>query len=580
MQHGKHQQTLVNIFSHACSQLLATTNDAIIERPRDSRHGDYACAAALSLAARLKRRPSDIAADIVRHADLPDFIDSIEIANNGYINIRIKGGAKTAVINDAIKLDKNYGRAAPIDETILLEFVSANPTGPLHVGHGRAAAYGDSLAKLLEFAGYRVWREYYVNDAGHQINVLAASVWLRYFIKQHPNAAMPQGAYQGDYLNKIVPVINEFAPDLSSPNINDLLTACKALPEKEVPPQMINAMNNSFGDDKKCAKFTRLVSARVLDIIKKDLKSLNVKDFDAYFHEQSLHDKNKPSEIVNLLADHTYTKDGALWFRSTAYGDDKDRVLRRANGQLTYFTADIAYHYDKLTNKSVREKLPHRLINILGADHHGYVPRLAAAISALGFEPPETRLIQFVALINTNQRIKMSTRAGKFCALADLIQATSSDAARFFYISRKNDQHLDFDIELARDKSRKNPVHYLQYAHARSASIFRKWGKPLSELKEVDCSALADNDAVLKICAAVEDFPEAIKQAATERAAHFIATFLQNLAAAINDYYESTRFLTTNNEANSTAQLAVLAAAQITLRNGLTILGINAPETM
>lgn len=582
---SEYKMTLARVFAEACVHMSPTmVGRAVIQTPRDRRHGDYACPAALQLASAIKRPPRDIAAELLQNITLPDFVATADIAGAGYINIRLKTAAKLAVIGEVLRAAA-YGRAADNRQTVLLEFVSANPTGPLHIGHGRAAAFGDSLANIMEFAGYQVRREYYVNDAGRQSDILAASLWLRHFLSAaNSTAAMPAGAYQGDYLLAILPAArSSLAAAAPPPNLDALLAKLAAAAADDAADILVAAMRESLRGDTE--EFSSVVAATVLAGIKNDLAGLGVRPFDCWFSEKTLHADGNLAAAIDALRRHNpgniYRQDGALWFRSSAYGDDKDRVLCRANGQYTYFAADIAYHHNKL-NRPLDAGRHYRLINILGADHHGYVPRLAAAVAGLSNKADliETRLIQFVALVYRGQRAKMSTRSGQFVPLAVLIDEIGRDAARYFYVCRKNDQHLDVDIALASEKNNKNPVYYLQYAHARAAGIFRKWGGCPQTLADAACAPLAEHPAALELCALLAAFPETVIEAAQERTVHPLAVFLQELATAMHTYYEKTRILNQPADKDMPARLAVLAAAQTVLRNGLNLLGITAPERM
>ena len=562
----------------------------LLEKPREAAHGDYACPAAMQLARVLKRPPRDLADDILRHFTPPDFVADTSIAGGGFINIRLSNTAKTAIIADILRQGEDYGRGAPKDETILLEFVSANPTGPLHVGHGRAAAFGDSLANILSFGGWSVWREYYLNDTGRQAAILAASVWLRHWLAQtEADFAMPPGSYRGDYLRLVA---ERIAPRLAGHSAPDLAALfAKLSPDNSGDDDanadiLIAAMPQFFADGEADSFIDAVVEAVLEQNIQRDLELLGV-SFDRWFSEKSLHREGKIIAAIDSLRDKSptslYDKDGALWFRATAFGDDKDRVLRRANGQFTYFAADVAYHYDKFTARQSREvptKNRLRLINVLGADHHGYVQRLSAALRALGYEHMEARLIQFVSLIENGKRLKMSTRAGDFVSLADLIDKVGGDAARYFYISRKNDQPLDFDLQLATEKSRKNPVFYAQYAHARTCRLLRKWDGDITHLAAADGARLADDEAAVAVCGALLDFPEVVARAAADCVVNPLAVYVQALATAMHNFYEQTRILSGDDEDLRQSRLALLAAARQTLAVALRLLGVRAPEEM
>ena len=572
---------MARAFSDACARLSPEAGAVAVHKPRESRRGDYVCSAAISLAAALKKNPREVAEEVLRKTALPGFVESAEIAGPGYINIKISAAAKLAVVGEILRAGAGFGRAEPKNETVLLEFVSANPTGPLHVGHGRAAAYGDSLANILEFAGYRVLREYYVNDAGRQIDILAASAWLRFFSADAE--PLPEGAYQGEYLGAAAPAAGQFLQNAPPPDVKKLRAEMRGKTPDETAGILAAAMRKWFKTEDACGGFVCAVADSVLTLIKNDLGALGVK-FDRWFSERKMRGENKIAEAVAALQknpDNIYEKDGALWFRAAAFGDDKDRVLRRANGEWTYFAADAAYHLGKFS----RAKGRLRLLNIWGADHHGYAARLSAAVRAMGCDANllKIELIQFVSLVEDGRRAKMSTRAGEFVPLAELVEEIGSDAARFFYISRKNDQHLDFDMKLAADKSRNNPAHYMRYAHARANSVLRKWtesGGVLDELAGADCAPLADNPAALQLCAKLADFPDAAARAAENRAPHSLAAFLRELAGELHNYYEQTRILSEPPDDAMLARLAALAAAKSALKTGLNLLGMSAPESM
>ncbi|MGU9952268.1 MAG: arginine--tRNA ligase [Gammaproteobacteria bacterium WSBS_2016_MAG_OTU1] len=584
MQSGEYKTELIRTLSAAAKQAAPHVNEVQIQPPRDKRHGDYACSVALQLAATLKRSPPAIAAEILQYFVAPSFVDEVQVIG-GYINIRVKADAKTAVVKQILQQGKDYGRGTDKHQSVLLEFVSANPTGPLHIGHGRAAAFGDSLGNLLSFSGVQVWREYYVNDAGRQTDILAASLWLRYCLQQsNSELEMPKGSYQGDYLQDMLPTVHDLLTTVTMPNVSDLHKQLMDIENDDKRADaLVSAMRDNFANADSVKAFIDMTATAALALIKNDLTRMAVAPYDCWFSEQTLHAADKLTAGIATIRQHhaesLYEEDGALWFRSTAYGDDKDRVVQRANGQYTYFAADIAYHHDKLSR---RMTYPTQLINILGADHHGYVPRLTAAINALGHETQkmETIFIQFAAIVEDGIRTKMSTRGGEFVSLSFLVDEVGTDAARYFYVSRKNDQHIDFDIALATEQSGKNPVYYLQYAHARTAGIFRKWGGDVSILAEADCSVLATNPAALALCELLVAFPDTVQHAAKERAVHLFVSFLQDIAVAMHNYYEKTRILTSPPDDDMLARLALLAAAQSTLKIGLTLLGISAPERM
>ena len=573
-----------------------------IQPPRDRRHGDYACAVAFQLAPLLRRSPPQIAEDILRRFSPPDFVADTS-AVGGYINVRIKSASKTEVVADILRDPKNYGRGQDNNQTALLEFVSANPTGPLHIGHGRAAVFGDSLANLMQFAGYEVRREYYVNDTGRQADILAASAWLRHIL---PNdSPMPAGMYHGDYLTIIVayPPTQKHLSLSSPPDWQTLEAQLQNKTDDETADIIVAAMRRSFDNEKAASDFVDMITDAGLKLIRIDLKEIGVQ-FDEWFHERDLHRANKLATSIERLkknsAENLYEKDGALWFRSSAHGDDKDRVLRRADGRWTYFAADVAYHADKLSRPLGRGRRL-LLVNVLGADHHGYIARLRAVVAALAdsnsqnnakdsdsasdSKSPmlETLLIQFVVLMKGGVRTKMSTRSAEYLPLLSLVHDIGRDPARYFYVMRKNDQHLDFDLDLAKARNKKNPVYYLQYAHVRTAAVLRKWrdefGGDMNQLSSADLASLASNPSATRLCDVLAAYPEEIQQAATAREPHRFTDFMQKLATALHCYYDQTRMLTSKGDP-AIPELALLRATQIVLESGLKLLGVSAPEDM
>ena len=558
-----------------------------MERPRDTAHGDFSSPVALHLAAVLKRPPEKVAEALLALLEFPDFVLNAQIAGPGFINIRLKKESKCRVVNEILECKENYGRLPPCHRTILLEFVSANPTGPLHIGHGRAAAYGDSLANILAFAGYRVLREYYVNDHGRQADILAASVWLRHALDDAEQ--MPKGGYRGQYLVKVAQAVN---PDNFSAKHADskiLLTQlAEKIDEDQAADALVAAARDSFLDTQRFTEFSRSVCEWMLnEVIRRDLKLLNVQDFDCWFKESQLHESGDKVFLDNVLQilrripdSVREDDDGSLWFCTTLLGDDKDRVICRSDGRPTYFASDVAYHYDKLSRVAA-DGDGGRLINVLGADHHGYVGRLQSIMRAAD-APPDTLqilLIQFVALVENGVRVKMSTRSGEFVPLADLVDMVGADIARYFYVSRRNDQHLDFDLSLAKDKSNANPVYYIQYAHARIHSLLDKWGGDTVGLVKIETAILSEDAAALSLCEELMDFPETIRRAADERAVHLIAAYLRRLAALTHGFYEKTAVLKSS-EDKKHARLALMSAVGTVIAGGLSLLGMTAPKKM
>jgi arginyl-tRNA synthetase len=458
---------------------------------------------------------------------------------------------------------------------VQIEFVSANPTGPLHVGHGRGAAYGASLGNVLDAAGFQVEREYYVNDAGRQMDILALSTWLRYLEQNGVTVDFPPNAYRGEYVRAMGHALHEKHGARYVRAAEDLLLD---LPDAAADPEahldaLIARAKSLLG-----AGYEQIhahaLNEQLADC-RQDLTEFGVV-FDNWYSERSLYDSGRVERAVARLQDaaHLYEKDGALWFRSTTFGDEKDRVVRRENGQYTYFASDIAYHLEKL------ERGYDVLIDVWGADHHGYIPRVKGALEALGCnrEQLTVALVQFAVLYRKGEKVSMSTRAGEFVTLRELRHEVGNDAARLFYVLRKSDQHLDFDLDLAKSQSNENPIYYIQYAHARVCSVLEQWGGDASSLVELDLSPLTDAYESVLIQRLMA-YPEAIETAARDLAPHLIAFYLKDLAADFHSYYNATRVLV-DDESMKRARLALLIAARHVLRNGLALLGVSAPEKM
>ncbi|KHD07121.2 arginine--tRNA ligase [Candidatus Thiomargarita nelsonii] len=552
-----------------------------IERTRDARHGDFACNAAMVLAKAARMRPRDLAARIIEQlpTDEPS-IAKVEIAGPGFINVFLTQQAYRAVIGDILTAQAAYGRSqVGAGQSVMIEFVSANPTGPLHVGHGRGAAYGAALANLLTAAGFNVHKEYYVNDAGRQMDILAVSVWLRYLELCGETVAFPSNAYQGDYVWDIAASLHREHGEALRQSAN---TVFKDIPadvdqggDKELHiDALIERSQQLLGD----ASY-RLVFQRALDVILEDIRH-DLEQFgvvyEAWFSESSLSDTRAMDQLK--AAGHTYMQDGALWFRSSAFGDEKDRVLVRENGQFTYFASDIAYHLNKL------ERGFDHLINIWGADHHGYVARVKAAMMALGADAERLTvlLVQFATLYRGKERLQMSTRSGEFVTLRELREEVGRDAARFFYIQRKSEQHLNFDLELAKSNSKNNPVYYIQYAHTRIAGVFRAlsetnfvWHHDKARLERLESKY---EQAVL---VTLSRYPEVIEMAAETYEPHQLTYYLHDLAEVFHTFYDAPghKVLIEDDELRN-ARLSLMAAVQQVLRNGLTIIGVSAPEVM
>ena len=570
-----------------------------LEQARDSRNGHYASSAAMQLARRLKRRPADIAAEIV--AGIPDnsLIGRLETAGPGFVNIWLAPGALQAELGKIVAQGAAYG-SGNVGEgrRVLVEFVSANPTGPLHVGHGRHAALGDCLARLLEATGHKVWREYYVNDAGRQVEVLALSVWLRMAERAGGLDAFPQGAYRGKYVAELAARMTGELPEAaeaarkvknlggrasppSSETAADKAAQLENAPEDDDDPDrrvdaLIRAARELLGRDL-FSSIGRMAAEWILEDIRGDLQEFGVR-FDHWQSERELVKGGEIEACLEKLTGVTYRRDGALWFPAEKYGDEKDRVVVRADGRSTYFASDIAYHYGK------RKRGADVLLDVLGADHHGYVDRVRAGLEALG-EPPsslEVRLVQFVALYRGGERVAMSTRGGKFETLRNLREEVGVDAARFFYVSRAGEQHLDFDLDLARKQSSDNPVYYVQYAHARVASLFEKMrarGIGFGPDEGREHAGLLEHPREIELMLALARLPETVEQAAVQRAPQVLAHYLIGLAQAFHGWYNHCKVLDAESGLRRARLLLAQASGQV-LRNGLGLLGVSAPRSM
>ena len=514
----------------------------LIERPKQAGHGDFSTNIALQLAKQLGRKPRDLAVELAAALSAEGF-ERPEVAGPGFINFRLKTGARFAVIGRVLEQGARYGHAArPGAEAVQVEFVSANPTGPLHVGHGRQAALGDAIAALLESQGHKVTREYYYNDAGAQIDKLAWSVQARAKGIRPGERGWPEEGYAGEY-------IEDIAREFSSSGGR---------------PEDIDAVR----------RFAVAYLRREQDA---DLQAFGVK-FDVYYLESSLYTDGKVDAVVKALiaSGKTYEKDGALWLRTTDYGDDKDRVVRKSDGSYTYFVPDVAYHVTKW------QRGFERVIDVQGTDHHSTVTRVRAGLQALGLGIPpgwpEYVLHSLVKVMRGGEEVKISKRAGSYVTVRDLIDWVGRDAVRFFLVSRKADSEFAFDVDLARQKSDENPVYYVQYAHARVCSVFAQWGGDARALSGAKLERLqGEREAAL--AGLLDEFPDTLAKAAREAAPHDIAYYLRELAAQFHSYYNAERILVEDEELRS-ARLALCAAVRQTLANGLSLIGVSAPEKM
>jgi arginyl-tRNA synthetase len=552
-----------------------------VERTRDPRHGDFSTNIAMRLAKTAGSKPRDLAGQIIALLPESELVEKVEIAGPGFINFHLSETALHRELAEVLKARSSYGRQQPLQHPrILVEFVSANPTGPLHVGHGRHAAYGATLANLLEAAGFPVQREYYVNDEGRQMDILGASVWLRMLEQDGETVAFPKAGYRGAYIREIAAAIDAPAlPKVSTADLQKRLPADEPEGDKEEYISAVIASAVELLGAERFAAVRRQALGSILDDIRQDLGEFGVQ-FDRWYSERSLSDENRIEEALSLLRERRmlYEKDGATWFRATDYGDEKDRVVVRENGRTTYFASDIAYHYDK------RRRGFDHLLDILGADHHGYVARVRAGLEAMGYagDSLEVELVQFVSLYRAGEKLAMSTRSGEFVTLRQLREEVGNDAARFFYVMRSHDQHLDFDLELAKTRSNDNPVYYIQYAHARVASVFRQLGeKGLSWDGQSGIANLARlGEAHEKtLMSTVSRYPEIIELAAANRAPHHLVHYLRDLANDFHTYYNAHTFIVDEAELRN-ARLALIAATQTVIASGLKILGVSAPDSM
>ncbi len=523
-----------------------------LERPKREGQGDWATNVAMQASKVLGTSPRDLALALVERLRNDSHIRSVEVAGPGFINFFLADRWIGAVLSSVVKAGGDYGRCdLGKGRKVQVEFVSANPTGPLHVGHGRGAAVGDTIGNILSFAGWQVQKEYYVNDAGLQMTNLGKSTQSRYFelLGRLPDAPFPEDGYKGDYIY-----------DLAREIVDTHGDAFLEVPLAESLP---------FFKEHSCGV--------ILEGIKKDLARFGV-SFDRWFSEKTLYEDDLVQNAVATLTErgYTYKEDGAMWFRSTDFDDDKDRVLFRSNGVPTYFASDVAYHKNKY------DRGFDRVIDVWGADHHGYVPRMRAAIEALGKRSDDftVALIQFVNLLRDGDQVSMSTRSGQFVTLSDVIDEVGVDATRYYFVMRRSDSHLDFDLELAKKESSDNPVFYVQYANARMASITRtlnERGIPLPSLDDLDEGHLSSVEEK-KLVTRISMFPEEVEKAALELAPHRIVNYLHDLAGDFHSFYNAHRVL--DDDPRRPSRILLVQAAQMVLSNGLNILGISAPERM
>ena len=565
---------------------LATELEAavMVERTRDTSHGDFATNLAMTLAKAAKINPRLLAEKIIGAMPNEPSVVKTEIAGPGFINFFIDPRAQFRIVQQILDEGREFGLSeVGAGQSVLVEFVSANPTGPLHVGHGRGAAYGSAVSNLLTAVGFKVHREYYVNDAGRQMDILAASVWLRYLEECGEVLAFPCNGYRGEY-------VRDIAADLLKQACSDYLHPAAKVMEG-LPPDEPQGGDKEIHIDAVVARAKGLLGPEayrhvfdaglnsILDDIRQDLAEFGV-EYEEWFSERGLDESKAVERALDKLraGGHLYEKDGATWFASSQFGDEKDRVVVRENGQMTYFASDIAYHMDKL------ERGFGQLINIWGADHHGYIPRVKAAIQALGGDPAklDVLLVQFAVLYRGDEKVQMSTRSGEFVTLRQLRNEVGKDAARFFYVMRKSDQHMDFDLRLATSKSNENPIYYVQYAHARICSVFRQLDEKgytrdtvlgmnhLERLSEPHEAALLTT---------LSRYPDVVESSALQHSPHHLVHYLRELAAELHAYYNAHQFLVEDAGLRD-ARLNLIAALRQVLLNGLRLLDVSAPESM
>ena len=555
-----------------------------IDRARDPQHGDFASNLAMVLAKPAGLNPRQLAEKIIAALPEDPAVTKVEIAGPGFINFFINPNAQFQIIKQIHDLGQQFGESkVGAGKKVQVEFVSANPTGPLHVGHGRGATYGSVVADLLQAVGFKVDREYYVNDAGRQMDILATSIWLRYLEECGEVVPFPSNGYRGDYIREIAgEIFHQVAKDYCKP----AKLVIEAIPadepeggdKEEHIDVLINRAKTLLGSEHYDYIFTSGLN-HILGDIKEDLAEFGV-DFKEWFSERQLMENGAVEDTLQRLRDagHLYEKEGATWFASSQLGDEKDRVVIRENGQTTYFASDIAYHINKL------DRGYDQIINIWGADHHGYVPRVKAALQALGADPEKLKvlLVQFAVLYRGKEKIPMSTRSGDFVTLRQLRNEVGKDAARFFYAMRRAEQHLDFDLKLATSKTNENPVYYVQYAHARVCSVLRQLdekGRNRDLQKGMDNLEKLTEEHEINLVSTLSRYEEVLEKAALQYEPHQLILYLRELANEFHTYYNAHQFLV-EDTALRNARLNLISAVKQVLANGLDLLNVNAPESM
>ena len=585
------KEQLRQIIKTALTQLISQKSlpelvlpEIQIDRTKDKSRGDFACNIAMMLARQAKMNPRQIATLLIEELPETKFITQVDIAGPGFINFTLSADAAQEIVKTVLQAGEQFGQSQlGAGKSVQVEFVSANPTGPLHVGHGRGAAYGSAVSNLLSTAGFKVHREYYVNDAGRQMDILATSVWLRYLEACGEKLVFPSNGYKGDYVLTIANDIKTEQGDTFVKAVADVFESVAADEpaggdKEQHIDDLIAKAQDLLGDEAYRQVFDAGLQS-ILSEIRQDLSDFGT-DYEEWFSERSLMEMGVVDKVITQLkaVDMLYEQGGAWWFRSTQFGDEKDRVVVRNNGQTTYFASDIAYHLNKY------QRGFDTVIDIWGSDHHGYIPRVKASLAAAGedVERLKVLLVQFAVLYRGSEKVAMSTRSGQFVTLRELREEVGKDAARFFYVLRSADQHMDFDLELAKSQSNDNPVYYVQYAHARVCSVFRElserglaWDKAegeqaLSRLTEEHEQA---------IMSMLSRYPEVINSAAVNYTPHLLAHYLMDLARDFHTYYNAHQFIVDDHEL-SQARLTLITAVKQVISNGLGVLGVSAPGTM
>ena len=550
-----------------------------IQDNKEKEHGDLATNIAMVLAKPLKKNPKEIAEEIKQNFLLDEKIIKIEVAGPGFLNFFLSKDSHGEILEQIQKENKDFGKSGSKQSKVLIEYVSSNPTGPLHVGHGRGAVFGSVLSSLLEEAGFEVDQEYYVNDFGRQMNILATSVWIRYCQLFSSEIKMMQQGYQGDYLIPIAKKLKDEKSDSLFKIEESLIQKLNSEDQDdEFTDQLVESLRVILKEEFQYIREFAL--SEILHLIKADLEQCGV-HHNAWFSESSLYgnDGGTDSKVDGSIEElksrgFIYEEGGAIWFKSSSLGDDKDRVLKRGNGEYTYFASDVAYHLDKY------DRGYDRVINVWGSDHHGYLPRVRAAMDACDrdINKLEVIFIQFANLVKAGKKVSMSTRSGDFITLNELMNEVTTEAARFFYINRKADQHLEFDLDLAKEQSKDNPLYYIQYAHARICSVLRKAENEFEDFDSVDL-ALLGSEKEIEILKLLRQYPQLIERSAKAGEPHLLCYFLRDLSGVFHSYYNSEKFLIEDKEL-MTSRLFLLKGVKQVIANGLRVLGIKAPEEM